>query len=102
MGKLWYTDSQGKRHQTEEGYKHSYEKWHGTSRYKAERSARNSARRSAIKSGRVQKGSDMDVHHPNGVSDNKHTRVISSSANRSIHEKSRKRGSSRNKARWGK
>lgn len=102
MGKYWYVGEDGKRHQTEEGYKHSYEKWHGTSEYKAERSARNSARRSAIQSGRARVGDNKDIHHPNGVSDNKHTRVMSSSANRSINEKSRKRGSKRDKARWGK
>ena len=100
MGRLWKTVN-GKRVQTEEGYKHSYAKWHGTSKYKTERAARNSARRSAESEGRVHKGDGQDLHHYAGINSNK-TRKMSASANRSVHEKSRKMGSKRKTSRWGK
>ena len=100
MGKYWVGTGKN-RHQTEEGYKHSYEKWHGTSKYKSERSARNSARRAAEKSGRVHKGDGADLHHSHGIRSDK-TVKLSASTNRAVHEKSRRKGSKRNTARWGK
>lgn len=76
-------------------YKYEYERWGSSTKAKKDRAARNSARRSAIKSGRVSVGDNKDVHHVNGISDNKHTRVLPRSVNRGIHEKSRLKGSKR-------
>jgi len=95
MGRLWYVNSNGKRKRTAAGIKHEYEQFQSSEKAKKERSSRNSARRSALKSGRVHKGDNKDVHHTNGVMDNKHTRVMSASENRGKSEKSRKRGSKR-------
>lgn len=95
MGKLWYTDSSGKRHRTALGYKMEYKKFQSSEKAKKDRASRNSARRSALKSGLVHKGDHKDVHHTNNVRDNSHTRVISSHKNRGISEKSRKKGSKR-------
>lgn len=82
--------------------KHQYEKWDGTKEGKAKRAARNSARRSALRSGKAHKGDGTDVHHSKGINSKSGLRVMSASANRGISEKSRKRGSKRNKSRWGK
>lgn len=101
MGRLWRTTSSGKRVRTAEGYRHEYEKWGGTERYKKDRASRNTARRHAIARGAAHVGDSTDVHHPNGVRDNSHTRVISRSTNRGMHEKSRLKRSARNKKRWG-
>lgn len=90
MGKYWI----GKK-RTPAGIKHELEKFQSSAKQKAERASRNSARRSALRKGLVHKGDNMDVHHTNGVMDNSHTRVISASTNRGIHEKSRLKGSKR-------
>lgn len=94
MGKYWTTVN-GVRKRTAAGVAHEYSKFQSSDKAKKDRASRNSARRSALKSGLVRKGDNKDVHHTNGVRDNKHTRVISSSKNRGISEKSRKKGSKR-------
>ena len=76
-------------------YDREYQLYQSSAKQKAERASRNSARRSALRKGLVHKGDGQDVHHPNGVMDNSHTRVISASTNRGIHEKSRLKGSKR-------
>lgn len=95
MGRLWYTDSSGKRHRTKLGNKMEYKRFQSSAKAKAERASRNSARREALKKGRVSKGDGKDIHHTNGVMDNSHTRVLSKSVNRGMREKSRLKGSKR-------
>lgn len=105
MGRLWYIDSNGKRKRTKAGIKHELVKFQSSANQIAERSARNSARRSAMKKGLVHKGDGQAVHHldsnpnHNGWS-NLH--VESARKNAGEREDSRKRGSKRNKATWGK
>lgn len=99
MGKYWRTTSSGKRVRTKAGYEREYELYGGTAKYKAERAARNNARRAAIRKGKAHKGDGTDVHHSKGINSDKGLVVMSSSKNRGIHEKSRKRGSKR--ARYG-
>lgn len=104
MGKLWYTDSNGKRKRTAAGNKHEYEKYQSSSKAKAERAARNSARRSALKSGRVHKGDNKEVDHKDSTPTNNspnNLRVVSRSTNRGKKENSRRRGSRRNRTSWG-
>ena len=103
MGKLWYTDSSGKRKRTKLGLKREYEKFQSSAKAKAERASRNSARRAALKKGRVHKGDGKDIDHKNSnPTDNRasNLRVMSASANRGKKENSRRRGSRR--TRWGK
>ena len=103
MGKLWYTDSSGKRKRTKLGLKREYEKFQSSAKAKAERASRNSARRAAPKKGRVHKGDGKDIDHKNSnPTDNRasNLRVMSASANRGKKENSRRRGSRR--TRWGK
>ena len=103
MGKLWYTDSSGKRKRTKLGLKREYEKFQSSAKAKAERASRNSARRAALKKGRVHKGDGKDIDHKNSnPTDNRasNLRVMSASANRGKKENSRRRGSRR--SRWGK
>ena len=94
MGKWWVTRG-SKRVRTKAGYEHEYERYQSSEEAKKDRASRNSARRSALKKGIVHKGDNRDVHHTNGVRDNSHTRVLSASTNRGIHEKSRLKGSKR-------
>lgn len=101
MGKYWTTRN-GKRVRTAAGNKREYELYQSSEKAKKERANRNSARRSAIKSGRAHKGDGTDVHHSKSINSSKGLVVMSSHKNRGIHEKSRKRGSSRNRSRWGK
>lgn len=105
MGRLWYTDSRGKRKRTKAGVKHEYQKFQSSKKAITERSARNSARGSALKSGKVHKGDGKDIHHIRGVSagnSSSNLRVEKASVNRGHNEESRKRGSKRSKSRWGK
>lgn len=105
MGKLWYTDSNGKRKRTAAGIRHEYEKFQSSAKAIAERSARNSARRSAIKKGRVHKGDGKEVDHKNSnPTDNRasNLRVVSRATNRGKKENSRRRGSRRKRNSWGK
>lgn len=104
-GKYWYTTASGERKRTKAGVKHEYNKYQSSAKAIAERSARNSARRSAIKAGKAHKGDGKDVHHIHGVSagnSSSNLRVEKASVNRGHSEKSRKKGSGRNKSRWGK
>lgn len=101
MGRLWYTDSHGKRKRTPEGYKSDYRKFQSSEEAKKDRASRNAARRHAISRGTVSRGDTREVHHTNGVRDNSHTRVISRSENRAKREKSRLKRSPRNKRNWG-
>ena len=101
MGRLWRTTSSGRRVRTAAGRRWEYEKYQSSEEAKKDRASRNTARRRAIARGTAHKGDNTDVHHTNGVRDNSHTRVISRSTNRGIHEKSRLKRSARNKRDWG-
>lgn len=101
MGKLWYTDSNGKRKRTKAGIKHELRKFQSSAKAKAERAARNNARRSALRSGKAHKGDNTDVHHSKGINSDSGLKVMSSKRNRGISEKSRRKGSKRNTKRWG-
>lgn len=104
MGKYWVTIN-GKRKRTKAGVKHEYQKFQSSPKQIAERDARNSARWSAMKKGLVHKGDGKDVHHrdsnPNHNSAS-NLMVESAHKNRGNRENSRKRGSGRNRSRWGK
>lgn len=76
-------------------YSYEYNRWGSSEKAKKDRASRNSARRSAIRSGKVSVGDNKDVHHPNGVRDNSHTRILPASVNRGLAEKSRLKGSKR-------
>lgn len=105
MGKLWYIDSNGKRKRTKAGIKHEYQKFQSSSKQIAERDARNSARRSAMKKGLVHKGDGKVIDHKDSNPRNNNSsnlRVMSKSANAGRKENSRKRGSKRNRSKWGK
>lgn len=86
---------------TAAGIRHQMEKWDSTRKYKKARAARNKARRHAIAEGKASKGDNLDVHHSQGTSTEQGTRVISAKSNRGKREKSRLKGSKRNKGRWG-
>lgn len=104
MGKLWYTDSNGKRKRTAAGIKHEYQKFQSSAKAKAERASRNSARRSALKSGRVHKGDGKDIDHKNSnplQNSASNLRVVSRKTNRGKKENSRRRGSRRSRSSWG-
>ncbi len=77
-------------------YKSEYRKFQSSTKSKKDRAKRNKARRKALRSGRVHKGDNKDLHHVNGINSNK-TRVMSRSANRRKKEKSRIKGSKRKK-----
>ena len=68
-------------------YRKEYDNYHGKPAQKKKRAARNAARRKLESSGRVKKGSDMDVHHVDGNPLNnsaKNLRVVHRSRNRSF------------------
>ena len=103
MGRLWTTIN-GKRKRTAAGVKHEYEKFQSSAKARAERSARTVARKRANASGRTQKGDGREIDHINSnPKDNRSSnlRVVSRKTNRSKKENSRKRGSGRNRSRWG-
>lgn len=105
MGRLWQTVN-GKRKRTAAGYKHEQEKFKSSAKYKAEQVSRVSARKKAIRTGRVKKGSSKDIDHIKGLGDggtnsSSNLRVINRSENRGRRQGSRKRGSTRNRSRWG-
>lgn len=105
IGKYWRTTSSGKRVRTAAGVRHELIKFQSSTKAKKDRAARNSARRSAIRKGIAHKGDGKDIHHSNhNPRDNRSSnlKAISSSRNRGIHEKSRKRGSKRKRTTWGK
>lgn len=104
MGKFWQTIN-GKRKRTSAGYRHEQEKFKSSAKYKAEQVSRVTARRKAISSGRVRKGEDRDVDHRDSNPLNNspsNLRIVSRKTNRGKTENSRKRGSGRNRSRWGK
>ncbi len=104
MGRLWYTDSSGKRKRTSEGVRNEYRKFQSSEEAKKDRASRNSARRSALKAGRVHKGDGKEIDHKNSnPTDNSSSnlRVVSRHTNRAKKENSRRRGSRRNRSSWG-
>lgn len=104
MGRLWYIDANGKRRRTAAGVAHEYDKFQSSEKAKKDRAARTTARRSAIRSGLVKVGDNKEIDHKNSSPrDNSpsNLRVVSRAANRGKKENSRRRGSRRNRARWG-
>lgn len=104
MGRLWVTIN-GKRKRTAAGIKHQKDKWESNSEWRAKHNARLSARREAIKKGKVRRNDGKDIDHLRGVSagnGSSNLRVMSASENRGRTQGSRKRGSKRNKSKWGK
>lgn len=103
MGKLWRMVG-SKKVRTELGKKLEYSKYQSSTKAKKDRAARNAARRSAIKSGlvKVHDGTSID-HRDSNPRHNapSNLRVMSRSANAGRREDSRKRGSGRNKNKWG-
>ena len=68
-------------------YRSEYDNYHSKPAQKKKRAARNAARRKLEAGGRVEKGSDMDVHHVDGNPLNnsaKNLRVMHKSKNRSF------------------
>ena len=103
MGKFWQTIN-GKIKRIAAGYEHEQEKFKSSAKYKAEQVSRVTARRKAIRTGRVRKGEDRDVDHKDSNPLNNspsNIRVVSRKTNRGKTENSRKRGSGRNRSRWG-
>lgn len=99
MGRLWVG-----RKRTKAGIKHEYEKFQSSAKARAERSARTVARKQANASGRTHKGDGKEIDHKNSnPNDNRpsNLRVVSRKTNRGKTENSRKRGSGRNRSRWG-
>lgn len=47
-------------------YKQEYQNYHSRPEQIKKRASRNAARRAALKSGKVKKGDNLDVHHKNG------------------------------------
>lgn len=104
MGRLWVTVN-GKRKRTAAGIRHQKDKWESSPEWRAKHNARLSARREAIKKGKVHRNDGRDLDHISGnATDNSsnNLRVMSASKNRGRAQKSRKRGSRRNKTKWGK
>lgn len=100
MGKFWVG-----RKRTAAGYRHEQKKFKSSAKYKAEQVSRVTARRKAISSGRVRQGEDRDVDHRDSNPLNNspsNLRIVSRKTNRGKTENSRKRGSGRNRSRWGK
>lgn len=106
MGRLWETIG-GKRKRTAAGIKHELKKFQSSAKARADRSARTVARRKANRTGRTHEGDGKELDHIKGLSDGgnnspSNLRVIDRTANRSRRQASRKRGSGRNRSRWGK
>ena len=104
MGRYWYTDENGKRKRTAEGYDHEYSRFQSSKKAKKDRASRNKARRQLEREGRVHKGDGKDVDHKNSnprSNSRSNLRVVSRSTNRGKKENSRRRGSRRNKSSWG-
>lgn len=104
MGRLWYTDSHGKRKRTAEGYESDYQKFQSSEEAKKDRASRNAARRYAISRGLAHKGDGKDVDHKNSnprQNSRSNLRVVSRATNRGKTEDSRRKRSPRNKRNWG-
>lgn len=82
-------------------YKLEYEKFQSSEKAKKDRAARNKARRQWIEAWRVKKWDWKDLHHFKWIAINQ-TRVVSASTNRWVAEKSRLKGSKRDKKNRGK
>lgn len=105
MGRLWKTLGNGKRVRTAAGIKHEYRKFQSSRKAIRARDSRNKARRLLEREGKVHKGDGKVVDHrdSNPNDDRKsNLRVMSKSANAGRREDSRRKGSTRNKTRWGK
>lgn len=103
MGKFWVTIN-GKRKRTKAGYEHQKAKFESSAKDRAERSARVSARKKAIREGRVKRNDGKEIDHidSNPLHGGRNNlRVVSRKTNRAKRENSRRRGSRRNKAAWG-
>jgi hypothetical protein len=68
-------------------YKQEYQNYHSRPEQIKKRASRNAARRAALKSGKVKKGDNLDVHHKNGNpldNSKSNLRAIHKSKNRSF------------------
>jgi len=68
-------------------YEKEYKKYHSRPEQIKKRASRNAARRAALKSGKVKKGDNLDVHHKNGNpldNSKSNLRAIHKSKNRSF------------------
>jgi hypothetical protein len=71
-------------------YKLEYERYHKSPEQKKRRAARNKIRRQLLSSGRVRKGSRVDVHHRDGNPEN------NSPGNITLQDRSKNRSFARN------
>ena len=71
-------------------YKQEYERYHKSPEQKKRRAGRNRIRREMLKSGRVRKGSRIDVHHRDGNPEN------NSPSNVVLQDRSKNRSFARN------
>lgn len=68
-------------------YEKEYKNYHSRPEQIKKRASRNAARRAAVKSGKVKKGDNLDVHHKNGNpldNSKSNLRAIHKSKNRSF------------------
>ena len=68
-------------------YEKEYKNYHSRPEQIKKRASRNAARRAALKSGKVKKGDNLDVHHKNGNpldNSKSNLRAIHKSKNRSF------------------
>ena len=71
-------------------YEKEYKNYHSRPEQIKKRASRNAARRAALKSGKVKKGDNLDVHHKNGNpldNSKSNLRAIHKSKNRSFARK---------------
>ena len=71
-------------------YKQEYERYHNSPEQKKRRAGRNRIRREMLKSGRVRKGSRIDIHHIDGNPEN------NSPGNVVLQDRSKNRSVARN------
>ena len=98
MGRLWYTDSHGKRKRTKAGIEWEHERFQSSKKAKSDNAARKRARYKMEKEGRVHKFDGKEVHHIHGIgggNSSKNLRAVDRSTNRGYKEKSRLLGSKR-------
>ena len=78
-------------------YRDEYEKFQSSTKQKQNRAKRNKARRKFLKSGKVTKGDNKDIHHTDGI-ENDSVEVMSSSENKGKSgEGGRKKGKKKRK-----